>query len=399
MTSLPLQSLVICSSAADEEIGATIRRYLEANCPFLGVQDDVIVPSPEELLETVDRALSSDLTLLLLSPEANPGLLARVQWEPVLLEQPRELGSTLAFALARPCRFPQLLRKQKFFDLSTEAYSGLRSLRRWLIEQNPFKRERVEFLPPRPAAPESDSDVIADLERRIGDQPGMAWDVARDTALAFAHSHSRDFEGVFWINCSGRNEAGIVGDTAHALGLKLAGPKAENRAALHEFCAGRRCLFVFDGLPTGDRELVSFRGHGSVLFTTPATAQADCLPLAETVALFSRWRTNPEPALEHLRDASLHLQFLSSASAPEAASLVKNLGADMFGLLQQRERLAEALEVLDVLSKHAWNEGSEAELRRWEWEKGWIREAWGQTPSARVRLGAPAQAAQLSLAF
>jgi hypothetical protein len=67
--------------------------------------------------------------------------------------------------------------------------------------------------------------------------------------------------------------------------------------------------------------------------------------------------------------------------------------------LRQHNRLAEAYEVLDFLSKLAWDEGNASDLRRWEWEKSWIREAWGQAASAPLRLGTMSEPEQLSLGF
>ena len=390
-----MQSLVICSAAADQTIACKIRHSLEVNCPSIALQENALISSPSELLETVDLALSAEIVLLLLSPDVIPTTWSRQQWEPVLMQQPRELHTALAFVLVRPCRFPEIFRKQRFFDVSTDLAIGLGKLRRWLIEQNPLKQERIELLPPLPhGAPER----LSNLEHLV-DEPGTARDIPRDSALVFAHTHTRDFEGVFWLGCAGRSRAGVIGDTAHALGLPLTGPTDQNVAALREFCAGLRCLFVFDTLAAEHRELMTFNGRPSVIFTTGSQQQFSVLPLVETVELFARWRTDPEPCLRHLRDAERCFQILEQDHSAETVQLVKDLGAQMFGLLRQHNRLAEAYDVLDFLSKLAWNEGNAGDLRRWEWEKIWIRDEWGHAASAPLRLGTVAEPEQLSLGF
>jgi hypothetical protein len=367
---------------ADLGVARDIRCHIEANCLSIALQDEAVVSSATEVLKTVDGALSADIVLLLLSPDAIPSLWSRQQWEPVLLEQPRELGTALAFVLVRPCRFPEILRKRKFFDLTGDTRDGLRKLRRWLLQQDPLKRESIELLPPRPYAPGAVLEMDAGLEDLIIDQPGTQCEVPRETALAFAYAHGRDFEGVFWLDCLGRSRAGVIGDTAHALGLKLRGPTTENTVALQEFCARSRCLFVFDALAAERRELVAFKGRPSVIFATGSEQQASGLPLAETVQLFARWRTDPEQCLRHLRDAERYLHALEPDCSAETAQAVKSLGASAFALLQQQDRRAEAFEILQILSKLACEEGNASDFRRWEWEKSWIREAWGQVACA-----------------
>jgi hypothetical protein len=339
----------------------------------------------------VDFALSCDICLLLLSPGSIPRAWPRQQWEQVLVEQPRELGSSLGFVLVRPCGFPQVLQKAKFFDLSVDLKSGRRKLRRWLVEQMPLKLDRVDVLLPRPSVSDQ-GGMDAELEDRVLDQPGICRDIPRETALSFAYAHSRDFEGAFWLDCLDRDRTGVIGDTAYALGLKLLGPATENAEALREFCAGPRCLFVFDALAEEHREVVAFRGHASVIFTKLPQDPAPRLTLAETIDLFARWRTHPEECLRHLREADRYLR----SSPVESAKL---LGTYTFNLLRDKDRLAEAYEVVQILSKLAWEEGSDTDLRRWEWEKSWIQESWGKAPSARLRLGTTPEPQQIDLGF
>jgi hypothetical protein len=258
----------------------------------------------------------------------------------------------------------------------------------------PLKLSVAEVLPPRADVSDVDSGMNADLEHRVLDQPGICYDVPRESALSFAYAHSRDFEGVFWIDCLERQRTGVVGDTAHVLGFKLAGPAAENEAALREFCARPRCLFVFDGVAAEYREVLAFGGRASVIFTKRPKEPAPGLALNETIELFARWRNNPDDCLRHLRDAERHLRAPEAVCPVEAA---RTLGTCVFNLLREKGRLAEAYDVVEILSKLAWEEGSASDLQRWEWEKSWIREGWGEVGLARLRLGTVPEPLQLDL--
>ncbi len=371
-----MQSLVLCHTAADAHVARQLQQFLEINCPFPSWQEAVVFQSGDALLSSVERALSADIALLLLSPNAVPATWRREDWEPVLISQPRQFGSELGYLCVHPCRFPEVLRRKNFFDLSADLLGGFRKVKRWLLQENPLKQETVELLPPLLAGANASGESPENLRRQLADAPGVVYDVSREAALEFAYAHTTDFEGVFWVNCARRSQAGILGDTAHALGLKLAGRAAQNRLALVEFCAQRRCLFVFEHL-VHNRDLVNFGNRASVMFVA-AQSEPAVLPLDKTAELFANWKRDPLPCLQSLGDAQEHLRRLANGSEALAH---KALGASIFALLQQSERLAEAYEVLDVLSKHAWAEGDSSDLRRWEWEKSWIREAWDETAS------------------
>jgi hypothetical protein len=217
--------------------------------------------------------------------------------------------------------------------------------------------------------------------------------------LEFAHAHERDFEGAFWIDCSRRSRAGIIGDTAHALGLRLSGPLAQNTAALHQFCSERRCLFVFEGLCGEDHETVAFEGRPSVIFTRAPAEPRGMLSFVDTVELFARWRRHPDRCQAHLGDAARHLEILKKNPSAATAGLAGSLASSVLALLREESRLAEAYELLQFLSDVAWEQGSVADLRHWEWEKGWIREAWGDSRSIPLRIGVTGEPEQLGLAF
>ena len=140
-------------------------------------------------------------------------------------------------------------------------------------------------------------------------------------------------KGVFWINCTGRTRAGILGDVAHALGLRLPGTVEQNEAALREFCAARRCLFIFENIAGVHRESVSFGGKASTVFTSDRLDR-ERRSFEDIAALFRSWTQKPHECAQAVGDASGHL--------PE-------LGNSIVAVLKHQDRLAEAYEVLEKL--------------------------------------------------
>ncbi len=173
----------------------------------------------------------------------------RERWEPVFLREPGVLGTRLAYLLLRDCRFPELFRRGNFFDLSGDSLAGMRALKRWVWGASA-------------PVPGGSFEV---LRRRIADRPAAESGLSVEEAHAFAEQCRADFEAVFQIDCARRTRAGILGDIGHALGLRLVDSAERNRAALKEFCATRRCLFVFDHLAVPDRDVVDLGGKTSVI--------------------------------------------------------------------------------------------------------------------------------------
>ncbi len=371
------QSLALCSCHADSEAAQSLRDYLALNCPWLAAQDLALAPSGREFLDTAERALSADVALVLLSPHAVPVAWTRQQWEPVLTGQAREMGTAVAYLLLAPCRFPEVLRKQRFFDLSADWRGGVRKVQQWLLQQRPLQGERADVLPAWPAIDEVPEQTVNNLALRLVDRPGMADGISGAAALAFARAHGESFEGVFWIDCARRSCAGVLGDVAQSLGLKLAGSLTQNRSALQEFVGGRRCLFLFEELSEPDRQSVQFGGAASVIFIAGSRDRPSTLPLTEAAVLFARWRREPERCLAHLGAAVAYVGCLNASCGPAEAAELTSLGNSLFALLLGQERLAEAYEIAGILLEYAWSEGELHDLARWEREKGWIEEAWG----------------------
>ena len=389
-----MKSAGLCYAAEDADFARELSGFLKLNCTVaVSCQEGLIGPG-EDLVDAAERSLSADYALILLSPHSIPNALARSRWEPVLVHEARKAGTQLAYVLLRDCKFPQVFRREPFFDLSEHRLSGQRALKRRLLSPDLFLRTAFE-VPEISASEEPAIQALEHLECRLADQPGVEAEVPRELALAFAHSSTSDFEGVFWLNCANRSSTGILGDIAQLLQLKLRGTQEQNAQALREFCAERRLLFVFEHIVPGDRELVGFGAKTSVIFVAKELRRVQ-RSLTETAALFCHWRTDCASALSAMGDAEYHLRKLPDYSH-EDWRIAISLGLAASSCLRHADRLAEIDELLNLMIDSARSKADQLTIDQLEWEQSWILEEWGVPIPARSRPIAQNQPNQLSL--
>ena len=183
---------------------------------------------------------------------------------------------------------------------------------------------------------------------------------------------------MFWIECAGRDRAGILGDTAHAVGLRLSGRLEHNRAALHAFCSEHRCLLIFDHITVDEIDLFAASGKTSFIFTAPSPSPPQ-RSAEETANLFSSWTKNPDECSLALADAQSHIRAFAAGGHAEAAI---QLGATGLAFLLHSGRLAEAYELIETLLKTAGTANDLNAIRRLTWEQSWILEHWGERSSS-----------------
>ena len=358
------QSAIICHALEDDAVAGEIAAYLEGNCALT-----VSHEYAPDLIDAVEIGLSADIVLVALSPASVPNPWKRERWEPVFLRQPGVLGTRMACLLLRECRFPELFRRGSFFDLSGDSLTGMRALKRWVYG----------------SGPQVTSGNFEALRRRIADRPGVETGLRIEEALAFSEECREDFEGVFRIDCARRSRAGILGDIAHVLGLRLSDSAERNRTKLICFCASRRCLFLFDHLAEEDRDVVDLGGKTSIIFTDSELLERR--PLAELERLFTHWPRHPDDCLRALSDAH---------------SWLKNgeiqLGFAVLAVLKNFDRLAEACEILDLMANVARETGNPLTAHRLAWEQSTIRQQWGETVAMAEPVVVP-EATQLLLEF
>lgn len=362
------QSAIICHALEDDAVAGEIAAYVEANCALT-----VSHEYASDLIDAVEIGLSADIVIVALSPASVPNPWKRERWEPVFLRQPGVLGTRMACLLLRECRFPELFRRGSFFDLSGDSLTGMRALKRWVYG----------------SGRQVTSGNFEALRRRIADRPGVETGLRVEEALAFSEECAEDFEGVFRIDCARRSRAGILGDIAHALGLRLSDSAERNRTALACFCANRRCLFLFDHLAEEDRDVLDLGGKTSIISTE--SEMPECRPLAELERLFTHWPRRPDDCLRALGDAQSWLRN-------GEGRMPMQLGFAALALLKNFDRLSEACEILDLMANAARAMGDLLTSHRLVWEQSTIRQQWGETVTMAEPVVVP-QATQLPLEF
>ena len=192
-----MRTAVLCHAAQDAILTREIRAFLELNCPLAVFDEEGLIQANEDLVDAAERSISADVALVLISPDSVPQTWRRERWEPVLLDQPRVFHTHVAFLLLRECRFPELLRRKSFFDLSQRRLAGLRSLKRWLLAQErPF--QNIVELPARVPAHELTPESLDELQRRLADRPG--WESAWSRTL---HWRLRRLQDMILKDCFG----------------------------------------------------------------------------------------------------------------------------------------------------------------------------------------------------
>ena len=366
-----MRSAVLCHAREDKDFAENLAAFVEMNCSVAVSVGEGRIRDGEDLIDRVEWAASADAALVLLSPESVCKKWKRERWEPVFDEQ----ESALAFVLLGKCNFPKLLETSyPFFDASEDPLTAHRALKRWLLATFGLYEDGAQ-LPERDVQCSAEPDLLENLRRRIADRPSLEFDISRAHALVFATTYREDFEGVFWIDCAYRDEAGILGDAGRLLNLKLAGSTDENKQILLGACAERRFLVVLENMLPELRELFPFTGRTSAIFTTRAKLKPP-RPLAELATLFSNWTADQPSCLRALGEAKHHLELLPFFSARNA-SIAKQLGSAMCALLKQYERFAEAYEILGLMKDAAQTEGDTLRRYDFEWEQSWILERWG----------------------
>ena len=188
----------------------------------------------EDLLAKAEQGLAADHLILLLSEASCPKRWPRDRWEPVLIEQARELKSQLFCVLLEDCPFPELLKRRNFADAS---HPGKRLTAMRLVKRG-IHHPGTKSL-----------SISADLETLytgLSDRPGVM--SADGSAITrFGEEAKTEFEAVLWLACVGRNLTQAAGALGDELGLVLPGTLDENIRAIRELLENRRCLLILDG--------------------------------------------------------------------------------------------------------------------------------------------------------
>ncbi len=125
---LALRSLVICYAPGDEAPVGRLAEYLRANLS-VEITFDTGLP----LTDAVERAVSAPFALVLFSTASVPQVWTRSEWERAFLQASGDMGCNLAFGLLDACRFPEVLRRERFFDFTADFIGASRLVKQWLL--------------------------------------------------------------------------------------------------------------------------------------------------------------------------------------------------------------------------------------------------------------------------
>jgi len=265
-----------CYAASDRQLARELTAFLERGAGAEVLLEEGEIQPREDLVAKVEEGLSADVVLVLLSPDSAPRRWILERWKSVFWEQAAEMKTSLATLLCRDSKFPDLLRRNNFFDLRRDRLDGFRAVKRWLMRLAP-PPQKTPFSPAeRPSFMERASQIEA-LAAAVADAPGMAVVAgpphAGKTALAveFARRHQEDFEGVVWLTCGSRSAAALAGDLAGQLGTRLDRDLESNLNELRRLCAHHRCLLMLDDAEPALAAALAQRGRTSTLITTRRT--------------------------------------------------------------------------------------------------------------------------------
>lgn len=376
-----MPALIFCYSPEDAEVVRTLGDYLARNVDYDVCYEEGAVGEGFDLVNAAERGLSAEAALVLLSPRSVPKTWNRDRWEPVFLRGPAEFGTLLGFVLLETCKFPELLRRHRFFDASEDLVKEARRIRRWLLR------------PEVPAATEPAWNPAAvALRASVGERPAVAFDVDYSEARIFAEASRADFEGAHEIDCHGRSRAGILADIGRAIGLPLAGNVTENRAAVKEWFRRHRWLLLIQNAVPEDRDFLDFGGLASAIFTTGAPVRAR-VALEEVAAAFLAVPRHEEVCAAMAGEAIRHVAELLDSDFEAGL----RLGWAVVLFLRATSRFAEAIELLDTMEQSARGREDTLALYRINWELSWLREPSLEDESVHILPTAGEQVTQLSL--
>jgi hypothetical protein len=339
-----------CHAAADHRIAAGIASFLEAGGDARVFLAEGEIRPNEDLLSKAREAQTADVILVLFSHHCAlpPG--TRSQWEPALVEEPKDRGVRIGFVQCDDWVPPRTLLHR--FDCRGPAPTGLRELKRWIRGRaaTTLFAEGVGFT----GAP-SDLD---DLGGAVADRPGTGSTGSAALAYAFVRAFAGDFDEVFRLECAGRTVAALAGDLGAQLGLRLESDLPGNLERLRQFCSARRFLILLEAPGGIDPGLFTFGGNCSTLMVGESGPMerpcADSLraiqgefahPGGDWTELCRLARIGRRVARDQNRIAELYelmQQWYALAEAREDRHILDESAREMVWILEGWDRFAEA---------------------------------------------------------
>jgi hypothetical protein len=364
-------SVSLCHAAQDAQFAGELSNYLRNNLGF--APDPVTIGLGRGLVEAADLALAADVAILLLSSAAVPPQWVLNEWQPVLIDGPKQRGSELLTVLLEECNYPPLLNRRRFFDARAGRLACFRELKRDLLAR--LRPVRPETVLPAGVEPAPTAD-LEPLQAALADAPGLHSTPDLSAAAAFAIRSAKDFEFIVWLDCAERSAASIAGEFAAKLG-------APPTAALRTVLQNRRGLIVLEDPAPEAEALFQPLERVSLLLVRarrnrPAPGRELAASLAAAIGDVLNGRTAEIDETMLYRSMRWAIEHRDPDLATSALSYFKLYN-----------RAAEVLETIELLESYAVRTLDRKVADLCAWERIWIADQRAFVPA----LEAPRQPA------
>lgn len=351
---------------ADGAIVTEFARFLEAGSRLgVLVREGQIQPG-ERLADTVERALSADLVVVFLSPEAVSRRASGAEWEAMLGSGVSATGGQVASVLVSACTPPALL-KRNLLETGDDPLAAFRQIKRWAIARI-YAQDRAHPS----ATPRRWNRRLEELRRGLADAPGRVHLAAAEAHLvdAFVDACEGDFEKTIRLDCAGRYRENIIGELCAAAGLATPGPIEADERAAEGALSEARILLVCENF--SEAGWLPPLGRLCSLLTTEPVVAWEARP-GDVLDRLRRWNTSERGGL-NLAPAA-HGLFESCRLNDWPAA--REAGRLAYLILKRAERWAEAALWLERLERAALDHGDRDAAFESAGERAWIAERWG----------------------
>src|SRR5437867_4841637 len=125
---LPL-SVFICHAPQDELFARELSEFLARGTTANLHVSEGQIRAHEDLLQKLAQGLQFDVILVVLSPDSTLPRWPLEEWKSAFYGEPEKLGVEVATILTRQCKFPELLRRRNFFEVTENRLEAFRSMK------------------------------------------------------------------------------------------------------------------------------------------------------------------------------------------------------------------------------------------------------------------------------
>ena len=128
-----MRTLFLAYSKQDQPVACELAEFLQRGADVEVYLNEGEIGPGETLLSKAQEGLMADAMLVMLSPDSVPERWVREEWITAFWDQPQAARVSSATVLCRACRFPDLLSRKNFFDLTEDRLDAFRRIKQWLL--------------------------------------------------------------------------------------------------------------------------------------------------------------------------------------------------------------------------------------------------------------------------